>query len=42
LRRRGRFFSRVDGQLVTKGDIFQGYVLVTAEDENQESYSQKK
>jgi hypothetical protein len=36
------FLTREDGQLVTKCDIFQGDVLVTAEDENQESNRQKK
>jgi hypothetical protein len=36
------FLTREDGQLVTKRDIFQGDVLVTAEDESQESNRQKK
>jgi hypothetical protein len=42
LRSRGLFLTREDGQLVTKCDIFQGDVLVTAEDENQESNRQTK
>jgi hypothetical protein len=36
------FLTREDGQLLTKCDVFQGDLLVTTEDENNESNPTKK
>jgi hypothetical protein len=36
------FVTREDGQLITKSDVFQGDLLVTVEDENEESNGQQK
>jgi hypothetical protein len=42
-RNRGRFFSRVkNGQLMTQCDVFQGDLLVTTEDEDEESNRYQK
>jgi hypothetical protein len=36
------FLTRENGQLMTKCDVFQGYLPVTTEDKNEESKRQQK